>query len=115
MQNIRVHEVSSGMMAGTDICDRSGRLLISSGTVLNDSQIRILKTWGISEITISGNDTSQPLPNVEVSEEHLIAAKQHIEDRFRFNKHEHPPIAEFERLLILREAKEMAEQNAHGR
>lgn len=113
MRNIRVHEVSSGMMAGTDICDRSGRLLISSGTVLNDAQIRILKTWGISEITITGDATNQPLASIEVSEEHLIAAKQHIEDRFRFNNHEHPSTAEFEKLLILREAKEMAKKNVH--
>lgn len=113
MQTVRVQDVNAGMMAGTDICDRSGRLLISSGTLLNDAQIRILKTWGISEITISGECTAKPPQNIEVSEAHVRAAEQEIQGHFRFNTHDQPITAEFERILVLREAKEMAKQDAH--
>ncbi|PCJ13374.1 MAG: hypothetical protein COB04_16540 [Gammaproteobacteria bacterium] len=113
MRNIRVNEVSAGMMAGQDICDRSGRLLISSGTLLNDSQIRTLKTWGISEITVAGENTTSPLQNVEVLDAHLLAAKELVKDRFRFNDHDLPAVAEFEKVLTLREATEMAKKDAH--
>ena len=112
MQDIRVSEVSPGMIVSKDICDRSGRLLIASGTVLNNSQIRILKTWGITNIVIAGEQAPENLMPNPVSEQHLEAARKLVEEQFRFNFHDQPVVAELERIVTLRLANEMATQNA---
>jgi len=61
MGKILTDNLAQGMILTSDVLDRSGRLLLKSGTELTDRHLYILRTWGIVEVDIAGmedNDTN---------------------------------------------------------
>ncbi|WP_026142969.1 MULTISPECIES: hypothetical protein [unclassified Thioalkalivibrio] len=51
-RRISTEAVQSGQTLATAVHDRSGRLLIPAGMVLQDKQIRVLLSWGISTVEV---------------------------------------------------------------
>ncbi|MCG5513007.1 hypothetical protein [Ectothiorhodospira shaposhnikovii] len=85
--NIPADRATPGAVLAEDVRDRSGRLLLSAGLPLRDKHIRVLKTWGVNEITVwtdkevpvmhpdsSANGDAQGAPR-EVSEASLTQAR----------------------------------------
>ncbi len=63
-RRISIQEVRSGQTLASAVHDRSGRLLIPAGMVLQDKQLRVLQSWGISAIEIvDETDASANDPN----------------------------------------------------
>ena len=54
MKIFDLNELSSGMVLAEPVYDFHGILLLSKGSKLTCNNIRILKTWGISEVVIEG-------------------------------------------------------------
>lgn len=51
-RRISTEAIQSGQTLATAVHDRSGRLLIPAGMVLQDKQIRVLLSWGISTVEV---------------------------------------------------------------
>lgn len=109
METIRLEAAKEGMRIGKDVCDRSGRLLVAAGTLLEQRQLRILKSWGVAEITITQQaDAEDEGLAPEVATEQLVEAEQLLSERLRFNDDNIRLVSEAKRILTLRLAKALA-------
>ena len=94
------------MTLKSDVCDRSGRLLLPSGAVLADKQLKIFRTWGVVEADIlfgpdeAPGDMSDEIGTVDPQ---LLAEAEHaIAGLFRHNNPQHPMIRELMRICLER-------------
>lgn len=110
MGKILTDKLVPGMILGADVRDRSGRLLLGSGTELNDRHLYILRTWGVVEVEITGADEDGIDPNSgnEIDPVLLAAIEKEIIPLFSFTDNSHPAVKELMRMRIIREA-------AHGK
>jgi len=94
------------MILSDDLTDRTGRLLMTRGTVLTEKYLKICKMWGIVEAQvagISGDDlNASALNDFDASE--IALAAESVHQRFCHTDREHPAIRELVRLCILRTA-----------
>jgi hypothetical protein len=95
-----------GMILGADVRDRSGRLLLGSGTELSERHLFILRTWGVVEVEIAGAEEEVDDQNsAETIDPSLWAAiERKIAPLFTHADINHPAIKELMRMRILREA-----------
>jgi len=103
---IYTDNLAPGMTLGADVRDRSGRLLLGSGTELSERHLYILKTWGVVEVDIAGTAEESIDPSFEKSIDATILAgiEKDIAPLFRYTDNSHPAIKELMRMRILREA-----------
>ncbi|ORC34904.1 hypothetical protein B4O97_11240 [Marispirochaeta aestuarii] len=53
METIRVGDLQNGMVLAEDVHDMYGRRLLTAGCVINEKNLEILKTWGISDVCVT--------------------------------------------------------------
>lgn len=58
MPKIKLDAVIEGMTVAADVKNMDDMLLAPAGCVLTARQIKILRTWGVSEILIEGEEQS---------------------------------------------------------
>ena len=106
MAIVPIDNLSAGMLLKSDVCDRSGRMLMPAGGELTDRHLKIFRTWGVLEADIEADDglveTHQALINVDVDPVRLAAAEESVQRLFRLNDPEHPAIKELMRICIAR-------------
>jgi hypothetical protein len=56
MPKIKLDAVSEGMTVAADVKNMDDMLLVPAGCVLTERHIKILRTWGISEVQIDGEE-----------------------------------------------------------
>jgi HD-like signal output (HDOD) protein len=115
--NISVYQLEPGMVPATDLRSVNGRLLGVRGTPLSRAQIRALKTWGVSSVTLLDNPDqealSEELPELKTDSsaghdpETLEQAEKLILPRFAHCDLEHPGMKEIFNLARLRMAEEL--------
>lgn len=66
---ISIDEIKNGMVLAEDIRNKYGQLLISAETVLNEKHVRLLKTWGITVISIIDNGKEKVMITEEEKEQ----------------------------------------------
>ncbi len=110
MKSIRIKAVKEGMRVGKNVCDRSGRLLFAAGTLLEKRHLRILKSWGITELDISTREDVNSEEEQEIETEFFPQAAGIIEERFRFNDKELAVVIELKKILQLRLARALANE-----
>lgn len=68
-RTIPADEADAGSVLAEDVRDRSGRLLLSAGIPLKDKHLRVLKTWGVTQVAIwqeaPASATDSTLPSRE--------------------------------------------------
>ncbi len=91
-RRVSTEVIQSGQTLATAVHDRSGRLLIPAGMVLQDKQIRVLLSWGISTVEIvedehaAANDSrddavpdlsaeARPTPEMEEQADTILAER----------------------------------------
>lgn len=57
------------MVLAEDIKNKYGQLLISAETVLNEKHVRLLKTWGVSVVSIVGEGAEKVVITEEEKEQ----------------------------------------------
>ena len=94
------------MVLKSDVCDRSGRMLLPAGVELSDKHLQIFRTWGVLEAEIVGDSDSETGGQgvYEIDPEALAAAEALVKPLFIHNDLEHPAIKELLRLSIARKA-----------
>ncbi len=81
MPKVKLDAVSEGMVVSADVKNMDDMLLIPAGCELSARHIRILQTWGVSEIQIEGEEpTSTTL--LRVSPEVLQRLQSELEAIF---------------------------------
>lgn len=102
MAIIPIDRLEAGMTLKSDVCDRSGRLLLPAGIELADKQLKIFRTWGVTEADIQlGPDeelAEMADENTAIDPLVLAEAEQAVSLMFRFNDPEHPMIHELMRI-----------------
>ena len=81
MYTARLKEVKSGMVLATPVSNLQGVLLLKNGTVLNEKNILMLKSWGVVEVCLEGE------PKIEneirhFSEDRRKEIEKELERRF---------------------------------
>ena len=108
MAIIPIDHLEAGMNLKTDVCDRSGRLLLPAGTELSDKHLKVFRTWGVAEadITIDGDDGCESPPATTTGDPEVIAAAQEAVERlFIHNDPQHPLIHELIRICVARKVR----------
>lgn len=94
------------MTLKSDVCDRSGRLLLPAGCELGDKQLKIFRTWGITEADIVRDSEEAPdeaEEDVDAVDPLILAeAEQAISELFRHNDPQHPMIKELMKACLKR-------------
>lgn len=97
---VSIDLLETGMILAGDVFDRTGRLLLGSGTELTGKHLVIFRTWGVREANVSGmNDCEAPVqlpPDVTMDD--LRAIEKELEPYFRHSGVDHPAIQELLRL-----------------
>ncbi|MDQ5985268.1 MAG: hypothetical protein CSYNP_00976 [Syntrophus sp. SKADARSKE-3] len=103
---LNIKDLKADMVLADDLKDRSGRLLITKGTVLDEKHLKICKMWGVIEANIEGVSTEEVNASAvnELSDALVSAATKSVHKRFYLTDMEHPAIQELVRLSILRTA-----------
>jgi len=105
MAIVPIDNLTAGMLLKSDVCDRSGRMLLPAGGELTDRHLKIFRTWGVLEADIESGEnleTSPALASAGVDSARLAAAEEAVRGRFRLNDPEHPAIRELMRICIAR-------------
>ena len=106
MGKVVINNLTSGMVLGADVRDRSGRLLLGAGTEFNDKNIYILRTWGVIEVDIAGaeNDSVNSKSSCHIDPVRFAAIEKKVAPLFRHTNLNHPAIKELLQMRIMREA-----------
>ena len=59
MAKVKVENLEPGMIAGADVKNLDGMLLMPAGGELSERHIRILNTWGIAEVAVRTDDQAE--------------------------------------------------------
>lgn len=108
MTRVKIVQAVAGMVVGRDVTDRNGRVLLRAGNVLNSKHLRIFKSWGIAELTvteaIASNSGSHPSPESTAPADSAPEneMEQQLSRLFRFNNRQHPAIRELFDLALQR-------------
>lgn len=106
MTTIRISQVNAGQQVAADVKDRSGRILLRAGSELTEKNIKIIKSWGVVEIDVTGDLPEAELPHQsgQVTNDKLHAIELDLSKRFRFVNRSHPLIHELFEICLLRES-----------
>ena len=107
MGKIPTDNLIPGMVLASDVRDRSGRLLLTGGTELNDRHLYILRTWGIIEAEVAGEEEDPECPELAnaISPELWSAIEGEITPFFRHADITHPAMKELLRMRIMKKAR----------
>lgn len=107
MNSVKIKLIREGMVTATEVKDRTGRTLLPSGKTLTSKHLKVLKTWGITEINIvspkgssSGTEPSEKNMSVDPS------IVKEMDKLFQFTDRRHPVVSEFYNLCLTRKANE---------
>ncbi len=89
MSTILLDDVETGAILAADVADRNGRVLLKAGVCLNEKHIRTLRTWGVLEVNIEGDDIPTQADN-HYPESWLTEANEHAVEHFRHCPLDHP-------------------------
>ncbi len=81
---ININDIQPGMAVARDVCNARGQLLLKAGSVIEERELLLLKTWGVTEAEIEGADrgavSQKSLEGVD--REKLEKVKADLENRF---------------------------------
>jgi HD-like signal output (HDOD) protein len=116
MGRVSQKDLQPGMKLAHSLEDRSGRLLMTTGTELTERHIRSLKLWGIMMVDIEGDDGESAASgsSAPLGVETLAQAKALTAEAFRHNLalSAHPLIKELMSIYMTRMARELEKKDS---
>lgn len=104
MGMVPIDNLEVGMVLAADVHDRTGRLLLGTGSALTRKHLMIFRTWGVEEADIEGvegDELTAQLP-ADVTREVLDGAIASLEPHFRHAGMGNSAIRELLRLAALK-------------
>lgn len=113
---LSISALKAGMCLAADVVDRNGRKLLSTGDVLTDQSLRVLKIWGVTEARVQGAGVSDESGSMaeEISSEYFEAARIYTEKRFRHNDVSLDVVRELQNLATLHLVRKMMKAQQDG-
>ncbi len=106
MGKIPFETLRPGMKLASDVIERSGRVLLRTGTEITERHLDILRKWGVVEVDALGAVDDSPGQDLEPIDPALMAeAETKIQDLFRHTDRNHPAVSELQRLCAIRLAR----------
>ncbi|OGU14693.1 MAG: hypothetical protein A2076_08275 [Geobacteraceae bacterium GWC2_53_11] len=106
MAIIPIDRLEAGMTLKSDVCDRSGRMLLPAGAELADKQLKIFRTWGVTEadILLGPDEDLAELSGENATLDPLVLAEaeQAVSRIFCLNDPQHPMIRELMSVCLKR-------------
>ena len=109
MATIRLKHLELGALLSDDVKDINGRMLLKAGSEITEKHLKILKTWGVTEVAIVGEDPPENEIEIELSEvapELMKQVEQSIDKYFILCNKEHPVNRELRGYMIIKKVKE---------
>ena len=110
MAVLQIDQLRPDMVLGSDVKDRSGRLLAGKGMTLTAQHFTVFKTWGIKSVEIAEEGMIAASIDEDeknsVSEDKLRAAVEKLRPFFCLVDLEHPFYQELLRLAAIRQTGE---------
>jgi len=98
---IHIDKLKPGMILDQEVRDISGRLLLKKEKEIKSSHIRIFKIWGVTEVTIRGNNGSRDISIGPADPELIENMKEKTQNLFRHADLDHPAVKEIFRISVL--------------
>jgi hypothetical protein len=106
MAIIPIDRLEAGMTLKSDVCDRSGRLLLPLGAELADKHLKIFRTWGVNEADIlrdsDESDEEGTILSDDIDPLVRAEAEEAVAGMFRRNDPQHPMIKELMKICLQR-------------
>ncbi len=115
MGNINIEDLQPGMKLSRDVKDRSGMVVLASGTEIADKHIKIFKSWGITEADVEGieQDDLTTAFTARIDPALRQAAETEADHLFRHNQRNHPVVDRLYHLFILRHVQRQSRNDDH--
>jgi HD-like signal output (HDOD) protein len=97
---VRTDKLKSGMVLAEDVKDIKGRLLLHRGANIESDHIRILKIWGISEVSVFRKVGDPNNFEPPIDQEQLKKVKEHTHFVFSHADLDHPAIKQLFDLCV---------------
>jgi HD-like signal output (HDOD) protein len=101
MAMIHINKLEPGMVLADEVRDLSGKLLLGKDITVQPEHFRVLKTWGVTEINIRGNNGGKEEAKSNLDPEQIEKIKESSMQVFSHNDLNHPAIKEIFRLSVL--------------
>jgi hypothetical protein len=88
-QTIAIDEIKVGMVLSADVINPQGLVLIKKHVQLTDKHIKVLKRWGITNVTITdfADAVADTRPPAEIIQEKLAEVAAQLDSRFAGCEH----------------------------
>ncbi len=91
MPTISISELETGMVLSADATNMNGVVLLKQGTTIEEKHLGILKTWGISQVDVEGDDNQETIQEIINANPQLAAQAEALaEERFYHVDKKHP-------------------------
>jgi len=100
MGTIHINKLKEGMVLDEEVRDINGRLLLEKGKNIRSAHIRIFKIWGVTEVTIRGNNGNKNASDSNLDPEKIEKIKAYTHNLFCHTDLEHPALKEIFRISV---------------
>ena len=97
---IHIDKLKPGMILDQEVRDINGRLLLKKEKEIKSSHIRIFKIWGVTEVSIRGNNGNKDTSAGPADPELVEKMEKTTQDFFRHVDLEHPAMQEIFRISV---------------
>tara|TARA_B100000315_G_scaffold256953_1_gene304298 strand:- start:1953 stop:2297 length:345 start_codon:yes stop_codon:yes gene_type:complete len=111
---IKLKNLKVGMVLARDAEDLNGRVLLKSGAKITEKNLKILKSWGVTEFDVQ-KATKEDIENIackDLSPELLEKAEAEVTRFFSHTDSSHPAVKELFDLCVIRKAKSISGKKA---
>ena len=114
MNVVKIKELTLGVVLSKDIKDVNGRLLLKASTVIEEKQLKILRAWGVTEVSVlnGGRVESEDEVNLdEIDPAIREQVDQELDELFRYTDKGHEVINELIQLTRIKLIKNYQQGN----
>jgi len=117
MKSLKTKSLRKGMVTATEVKDRMGRTLLTSGQTITAQNLKTLKAWGITDVNIE--DSRKPKQVLrDAGERREIKVSPAIikeqEALFKYADRRHPAVTELYNICLARKIQERLEDVKEG-
>ena len=117
MKSLKTKSLRKGMVTATEVKDRMGRTLLTSGQTITAQNLKTLKAWGITDVNIEDSRKPKQVSR-EVGERREIKASPAIikeqEALFKYSDRRHPAVTELYNICLARKTQMHLEDVKEG-
>ena len=117
MKSLKIKSLRKGMVIATEVKDRMGRALLTSGQTITAQNLKTLKAWGITDVNIEDSRKPEEI-SLEVEERREVKPPPAIikeqETLFKYSDRRHPAVAELYKVCLERKTQVRLEDVKEG-